>query len=149
MKTVNERLAEAREALGFSRKADFAKHVDIERSTYDRLEKGPHKPSGESLEAIALRCPRLNLNWVMTGRGPMLFDDVPTAQAPAPTPGLTSGPATVAEAENVLLREQVLDLRGTVEFLKAELGKFGGSLEAALHGIFPTLPAGQRVAVPA
>jgi transcriptional regulator with XRE-family HTH domain len=152
MKTANERLAEAREALGFHSKAEFAKHVGIERSTYDKMEKGPHKPSADNLERIIEREPYLSLNWLLTGAGDMLLNKTkaaPDYKQAQPTPGLTSGAATVAEAENVLLREQVIDLRSTVEFLKAELGKFGGSLEAALHGILPTRPAGQCVGVPA
>lgn len=168
MKTANERLAEAREALGFHSKAEFAKHVGIERSTYDKMEKGPHKPSADNLERIIEREPYLSLNWLLTGQGEMLLNGnkavltsngyFASAEAKAthdaqqaqrqPTPGLVSGAATVAEAENVLLRQMNDDLRSTVAFLKEELGKFGGSLEAALHTILPTQPKGQRVAVP-
>ena len=132
MKTANERLAEARGALGFDRKAEFAEHVGIERSTYDKMEKGPHKPSADNLERIVLRCPNLNLTWLLTGKGQMLLDG-PVIASPgvAPTEGLTSGPATVAEAENVLLRDAVLVLKAENGRLWELLGKSPGSPDAA------------------
>lgn len=141
MKTANERLAEARIALGFDRKAEFAEHVGIERSTYDKMEKGPHKPSADNLERIVMRCPHLNLTWLLTGAGQMLLDaSGATAPAPAPVADYTTAAGTIDAAVNVVLREQIADLRATVAFLKEELGKFGSSLEAAWQSGNPRAP---------
>ena len=146
MKTANERLAEARGALGFDRKAEFAEHVGIERSTYDKMEKGPHKPSADNLERIVLRCPNLNLTWLLTGKGQMLLDAQPVSPVSRPANTLPDeiSKDLVAQAENVLLREMNSDLRSTVAFLKEELGKFGSSPEAAWHSQPPFAPTRGR-----
>lgn len=88
MKTANERLVEVRIALGFQKKAEFAEKVGIERSTYDKMEKGPHKPSADNLEKIASKFSEVNLNWLLLGQGPMLFleGSEPAAQLPPPIP---------------------------------------------------------------
>lgn len=137
METIQERLVAFREHVDLNKKA-FADKISLNSGLYGRYESGENKPSFETLEKIAATFPKLSLNWLMTGKGEMLLAATPEKTIPAA--GLISGPATVAEAENVLLREQVSDLRSTVEFLKAELGKFGGSLEAALHGLVPVGP---------
>lgn len=150
MKTANERLAEARVALGYDRKAEFAERVGIERSTYDKMEKGPHKPSADNLERIVLRFPNLNLTWLLTGIGRMLLEGGTVAEP------LTSGEATVEYANqlasNGLLREiidnqkeQITDLRGMVVTLKEELGKFGSSPDAAGGWLGPLAPRGRQL----
>jgi transcriptional regulator with XRE-family HTH domain len=61
---------------------------------------------------------------------------------------------TLAQFENIILQEHIAKqndelntkdeeltkLRAMVAYLKSELGKFGGSLEAALHGLVPPSP---------
>jgi transcriptional regulator with XRE-family HTH domain len=72
-----------------------------------------------------------------------------TREFAPPTPGLTSGRATVAEAENVLLRERLVDKDEQIADLKQQvarlwslsglmekLGKMPSSLEAALAALF-------------
>ncbi|MGI4741598.1 MAG: helix-turn-helix domain-containing protein [Janthinobacterium lividum] len=68
---------------------------------------------------------------------------------------------TLAQFENVILRERISEqneelntkdeeltrLRALAAYLKAELGKFGGSLEAALHTVLPHAPSGRQVAM--
>ncbi len=65
----------------------------------------------------------------------------------------------LAQFENVVLREQIEEqnekintqaqqlakYKALVAYLNAELGKFGGSLEAALHGLVPTGPRAGRL----
>lgn len=71
-----------------------------------------------------------------------------------PTPGLTSGPATVAEAENVLLREQVADLRQQVarlwslSGLMEKLGKMPSNLDAAVAMIREAFGRQPEMALP-
>lgn len=122
MKTANERLAEARLALGFDRKAEFAEHVGIERSTYDKMEKGPNKPSAENLERIITRYPALSLNWLLTGAGEMLLSTdnqlpppVPS-QAPA-TPGLPLRVNRDGEDETYW-KQIAVERANTIELLK-------------------------------
>jgi len=65
----------------------------------------------------------------------------------------------LATFENVVLREQIVEqnekinsqaeqlakLKAMVAYLNSELGKFGGSLEAALNGLVPTGPRAGRL----
>ena len=112
------------------------------------MEKGPHKPSADNLERIVLRCPNLNLTWLLTGKGQMLLDAQPVSfvSRPANTLPDEMSKDLVAQAENVLLREQIADLRSTVAFLKEELGKFGSSPDAAGDWLGPLAPRGYQLA---
>ena len=144
METANDRLTAVRTALGFVRKADFAEVVGIERSTYDKMEKGPNKPSADNLEKIAARYPDINLNWLLTGHGEMLLSRLPA-------PGPTTGPETVAHGDTLIQLARAEALVGSqaaqlaaqavqIERLWAELGKSGGSSEAASTWRLPMLP---------
>lgn len=107
MESIAERLLAFRQSTGLNKRA-FAERISLDSGLYGRYETGFNKPSYETLEKIASTFPKLSLNWLMLGKGEM---EVSHKAAPAPTPGLTTGPATVAEAENVLLLLTLLVLR--------------------------------------
>lgn len=135
MDTIANRLLAFRESTGLHKKA-FSDKTGLDPGLYGRYESGVNKPSFETLEKIANTFPKLNLNWLLTGAGDMVLGKTIVAPT-APTVGLTSGPATVAEAENVLLREQVADLKQqvaklwTLNGISEKLGKMLSSSDAA------------------
>jgi len=152
MSTANERLAELRIALGFNRKAEFAEVVGIERSTYDKLEKGPNKPSIDSLERILFKFPNVSANWLISGLGVMFFTvpdsiaeqhadliesmkNIPTPAQALQTESETLLKLAVAEAELKAARQQLEEKRVENGWLREMLGKPLSSLEAALRSL--------------
>lgn len=147
METANERLAQVRTALGFHKKADFAAHAGIERSSYDKMEKGPHKPSADNLERILSRFPAINLNWLLMGIGPMLHGDLPIE----PRPDYTTAAGTVAEASALVqlaraeatleqLETRLMEKDETISWLREQLGKPFDSPDAADHFLAMPVP---------
>gem|GEM_PF-6445889 len=69
-----------------------------------------------------------------------------SANESLPTPGLISGPATVAEAENVLLRQQLADKDKLIDrlwnMIPQKLGKLMSSSDAARTWFPPLAPSG-------
>ncbi len=72
-KTVNKRITELRESLKMN-KADFARLVGLSSSHLSMVEKDTSRPSFDVLHSIASKIPRLNLYWLMLGRGKMFLD---------------------------------------------------------------------------
>jgi DNA-binding XRE family transcriptional regulator len=152
--TVNERIKILLETRANGNKSALAKKIGVSSQTIgDIVEGRKGNPSFLVIQGLISAFPEVNAGWLISGNGEMLIGQQPEAAS------LTSAEATLERATELasvpLLREiidtqkeTITDLRGMVATLKEELGKFGGSSDAALHGIFPTAPAGQRVAVP-
>jgi len=67
----------ARIGLGFDRQTDFGKAIGgFAFSQISRAERGDNLPTPEMLLALLNRC-GLDLNWLMTGKGPMWTSPVP------------------------------------------------------------------------
>jgi transcriptional regulator with XRE-family HTH domain len=153
-KTLGQQLTALREAKGMTQE-ELADKSGVSRPRISRLENDEvDAPRRNTLDKLALAL----------GVQPSLLspDDIqrlrPQAPAPAPTPGLTSGAATVAEAENILLRqmnakqeEQINDLKQQVARLwklsGLKLGKIPSSLDAALAALFAAAHQGSDVEV--
>lgn len=120
--TIGQRLAARREALSMTQD-ELAEKSGVSRPRISQIENdGVADPRRNTLAKLATAL------------------DIPVEQLcpapvrhplPAPTAGLTSGAATVAEAENVLLRELNAELKLQIAYLREELGKSGGSSDAA------------------
>ncbi len=122
---------------------------------------GISRPRISELENDGVPAPRRNTLGKLAHALGVPLESLPIdfSQQPSPAPrntGPTSGATTVFEAENVLLREmntaqagQIADLRATVAFLKEELGKSGGSPDAATSWYSPLVPQGRRAYAPA
>lgn len=147
MDTIAQRLAGFRENTGLHKKA-FAEKIGLDSGLYGRYESGTNKPSFETLEKIAASFPKLSLNWLLTGKGEMLLNKAPES----PAAGLVSGPATVAEAENILLRQQLAGMERQIAdkeklidrlwaMLPAKLGKMLSSSDAAGSWFPPLAPS--------
>lgn len=156
--TPGKRILIWREYKGLT-PAQMIKATGIKRSTLDSVEDpNGSKPSHDTLMKVAAAFPDLNARWLLTGEGEMTNGQrlMPLAAKPAdstpePTPGLTTGAATVAEAENILLRELVDDLKADKARLLDEngelreenkklLGKSSDSSDAADDSATPATP---------
>lgn len=148
--TPGKRLLEWREYKGITL-AEMSRITGIRTTTLSSSEQpGSSNPSYDTITKVLAGFPDLNPDWLLLGSGPMLrggrvlsptpapASETAPVVAGAPQPGLTSGPATVAEAENILLRERIADKDIIIEMLRAELGKSNDSPDAA--GNFPTNP---------
>jgi phage repressor protein C with HTH and peptisase S24 domain len=84
---INERLRAAREAAGFKTKADAAKAVGVPYPTYAGHENGGRGAFKRDEAATYARVFKVNLEWLLTGRGPMQKGQ-PEAPDPPPTPNV-------------------------------------------------------------
>ena len=138
MENIGARIKAFRESRGLTQKDIFqATHGEVKQTSLSAIENNQAKPGFDTLAALLAAYPGLSSDWLLLGAGPMLRDGraLTPRPAPEPTPGLTSGAATVAEAENVLLRERLLDKQAIITLLSAEVtelrGKSSGSSDAA------------------
>lgn len=110
---IAQRLVNVRKSVGLSQ-GDFAKEVaNVSRRTWQDYELGTARPSGKVLETLASN--GFNIQWVLTGAGPMYAKDLQH------TGGGISGPIVSGDEEhdgsgnwpvNLELLEQVI---GAVE----------------------------------
>ena len=64
--------------------AQFADTLNVARGSVSHILSGRNKPGYEFLESLALHYPALNMDWLLTGKGPMskdasLWDSTPQA----------------------------------------------------------------------
>jgi transcriptional regulator with XRE-family HTH domain len=76
-----------RNALGYARQEDLAEALRRSRNTVSSYERGKQIPDGESLMRLADL--GINIQWLLTGDGPMLARD-----RERPAPGADAGAAT-------------------------------------------------------
>ena len=62
--------------------SQFADTLSVARGSVSHILSGRNKPGYDFLESLALHYPNLNLEWLLTGKGPMnkeagLFDNAP------------------------------------------------------------------------
>jgi transcriptional regulator with XRE-family HTH domain len=142
-KTLGQQLTALREARSLTQD-ELADKSGVSRPQISRLENdeidNPRRATLLKLaEALGTDAAALQPAVVVTRRPVAVLD--PEAE-------------NLAQFENVVLREQIVEqnekinsqaeqltkLKAMVAYLNSELGKFGGSLEAALHGLVPTGP---------
>lgn len=68
--TISERVAQLIQALG-KNPSSFAASLDKPRTSVTIITEGKSKPGFETIEAILLRYPQINADWLMKGEGPM------------------------------------------------------------------------------
>lgn len=54
--------------------AQFADTLNVARGSVSHILSGRNKPGYEFLESLALHYPALNMDWLLTGKGPMSKD---------------------------------------------------------------------------
>ncbi len=138
METVNARLASLPDLLGYDSPAALAKACGIDPNTLRKAMQGPSKPSFDVLEALTAKNPKLSLDWLMHGTGPMLRDGRaltprPAEPLPAQRHDYTSGPGTVNTVVETLLRELltnkdavIASKNAVIELQAAELSELRG-----------------------
>jgi transcriptional regulator with XRE-family HTH domain len=151
-KTLGQQLTTLREGKGLTQD-ELAVKSGISRPQISRLENdeidNPRRSTLDKLaKVLGVETTSLQLTATVVTRRSMVVPDVEAE--------------TLAQFENIILQEHIAKqndelntkdeeltkLRAMVAYLKSELGKFGGNLEAALHGLVPTSPrAGALVPV--
>ena len=95
---------------------------------------GRTNPGREMIACIIDRYPAISAAWLVTGIGDPFpagrFNERP-APAPEPAPDYTSAEGTGLAAVNIILKEQIADLRKQNQQLLDMLGKSPGSSDAA------------------
>lgn len=161
--TPGKRILIWREFKGMT-PAQMIKATGIKRSTLDSVEDpNGSKPSHDTLMKVVKAFPDLNAYWLLTGEGEMLADGRTLTPAPTstkepetePSPPQPAGPVaaqrpndTVAQAENVLLKEQVVDLKEDKSRLVEENQALRAEVKRLLEKFSPSLDAAEQPALP-
>ncbi len=93
---MNRRLLQFLQAENITQ-AQFADTLSVARGSVSHILAGRNKPGYDFMESLLLHYPRLNLDWLMTGKGRMYKDEVavegsegaslelfPSVQSPSP-----------------------------------------------------------------
>ena len=67
---MNRRLLQFLQAQNITQ-AQFADTLSVARGSVSHILSGRNKPGYEFLESLVLHYPALNLDWLLTGKGPM------------------------------------------------------------------------------
>lgn len=127
---VAKRMAQFIEESGEPNPRQFAIQAKLTPQKISYILQGKFMPGGDTLAALAAAYRNFDAIWLLTGRRTIVAADAPPTPSvetePASPalerqPDYSSAPATVAEAENLLLKEQVLDLKTDKADLKEEL----------------------------
>ncbi|MBO4760950.1 MAG: helix-turn-helix domain-containing protein [Bacteroidales bacterium] len=89
---MNQRLQQFLSAENISQ-AQFADSIDVARASVSHVLAGRNRPGYDFIRSIAEHYPKLNLEWLITGKGKMYKQDYPAASAPVPA---VSEPAAAA-----------------------------------------------------
>ncbi len=77
---MNRRLLQFLQAENITQ-SQFADTLSVARGSVSHILAGRNKPGYDFLESLLLHYPRLNLDWLMTGKGRM-YRDAETAESP-------------------------------------------------------------------
>lgn len=80
---MNQRLQQFLSAENISQ-AQFADSIDVARASVSHVLAGRNRPGYDFIRSIAEHYPKLNLEWLITGKGKMYKQDYPAAPAPVP-----------------------------------------------------------------
>ncbi len=78
---MNRRLLQFLQAENITQ-AQFADTLSVARGSVSHILAGRNKPGYDFLESLLLHYPRLNLDWLMTGKGKMYRDDPAAPELP-------------------------------------------------------------------
>lgn len=79
---MNQRLQQFLSAENISQ-AQFADSIDVARASVSHVLAGRNKPGYDFIRSISEHYPKLNLEWLISGKGKMYKNDSPLAPAPA------------------------------------------------------------------
>ena len=110
---MNRRLLQFLQAENITQ-AQFADTLSVARGSVSHILAGRNKPGYDFLESLLLHYPRLNLDWLMTGKGKMYREDMapeapesasgelfPIIQAPSAPSAVAIKPAPARKIEHI------------------------------------------------
>jgi transcriptional regulator with XRE-family HTH domain len=111
---MNRRLLQFLQAENITQ-AQFADTLSVARGSVSHILAGRNKPGYDFLESLLLHYPRLNLDWLMTGKGKMYREDMapeapesasgelfpPIVQAPSAPQAVAIKPAPARKIEHI------------------------------------------------
>lgn len=110
---MNRRLLQFLQAENITQ-AQFADTLSVARGSVSHILAGRNKPGYDFLESLLLHYPRLNLDWLMTGKGKMYREDMapeapesasgelfPIVQAPSAPAAVAIKPAPARKIEHI------------------------------------------------
>jgi len=102
---MNRRLLQFLQAENITQ-AQFADTLSVARGSVSHILAGRNKPGYDFLESLLLHYPRLNLDWLMTGKGKMYREDqaAPESSSEFPQDTLFS---TIQVPQNPLPARQI------------------------------------------
>ena len=96
---MNRRLLQFLQAENITQ-TQFADTLDVARASVSHILSGRNKPGYDFLESLLLHYPRLNLDWLLTGKGRMYRDETGTETLPLPISGPTVSRIVVFYSDN-------------------------------------------------
>lgn len=87
---MNHRLQQFLSAENISQ-AQFADSIDVARASVSHVLAGRNKPGYDFIRSISDHYPRLNLEWLISGKGKMYKQDIMSAQAVSLPPDPPAG----------------------------------------------------------
>lgn len=97
---MNRRLQQFLSAENISQ-AQFADSIDVARASVSHVLAGRNKPGYDFIRSISEHYPKLNLEWLISGKGKMYKSDSPAAPV--------SAPAAPSEPVSSLFNEESFD----------------------------------------
>jgi len=110
---MNRRLLQFLQAENITQ-AQFADTLSVARGSVSHILAGRNKPGYDFLESLLLHYPRLNLDWLMTGKGKMYREDMapeapesasgelfPIVQTPSAPQAVAIKPAPARKIEHI------------------------------------------------
>jgi len=79
---MNQRLQQFLSAENISQ-AQFADSIDVARASVSHVLAGRNKPGYDFIRSISVHYPKLNLEWLISGKGKMYKQDSPAVVQPA------------------------------------------------------------------
>lgn len=105
VQNMNQRLQQFLAAENISQ-AQFADSIDVARASVSHVLAGRNKPGYDFIRSISEHYPRLNLEWLISGKGKMYKQDGPAPVASAPA---TPQPSTKSDFSGELFGPDTSD----------------------------------------
>lgn len=93
---MNHRLQQFLSAENISQ-AQFADSIDVARASVSHVLAGRNKPGYDFIRSISVHYPRLNLEWLISGKGKMYKQDIAPAPVQAGFSGELFGPESLED----------------------------------------------------
>jgi transcriptional regulator with XRE-family HTH domain len=110
---IKDRFLEIRSKLELSQ-ADAASKFDIALGSWKKYEKGPSEPGSGALLGLAKG--GININWLLTGIGPMLVTDLGAAAAVQSNPIIEEEQEYACPVDHDRLLQAITEVNAAVKF---------------------------------